>query len=163
MKSVQSINKDKQSGQSLVESIIAMGIIITTLVALMSAVTYALNNAQFARNKALATKYTQESVEWLRGQRDSSWNTFVSFSSAGGSTYCLNGDLHTQSTMPGIAKSCTASPIDAPIDDQYDIFNREVTLTTASTGRVAITVRVYWYEGTRVSDVVVNTYLTRWR
>src|SRR3989344_1893990 len=85
------MTKIKQNGQSLVEAIIASVVISLVLVGLISAITFSLANAQFAKNKALANKHGQEAIEWLRNQRDTSgWVLFYSPSGTSARTHCLN-------------------------------------------------------------------------
>ena len=67
----------RPNGQSLFETVVAVGIISLILVAVVSLATSSVRDSSFARNDALATKYAQEGVEWLREQRDASWSTFV--------------------------------------------------------------------------------------
>lgn len=64
-------------GQSLFELVIAIGISALIIVVLVSLVSSALQNAAFAKNETLAGKLAQESTEWLRGQRDSDINIFI--------------------------------------------------------------------------------------
>lgn len=149
----------KTNGQSLLEVVVAIGVIVFVLVGLISTVTFGLSNAQFARNKAQAIKYTQEAVEWLRIERDASWNNFYDHSSDSGTIYCLR---NTSWPSPGVCSS--AMVIDDGILSTYDIFHREATLTRSGidNDKVLVTVKVWWYQGNRYTDVVVNTYLTKW-
>lgn len=71
--------KNKIKGQALFEIVIAVGIILILVIALISVATLSLLNAQFARNQTLATKYAQEAIEKIRAYRDNnSWEDFVS-------------------------------------------------------------------------------------
>lgn len=146
-----------QSGQLLIEAIVATVIITLVLVALVSAITFSLTNAQYSRNKALATKYAQEAVEWLRKERDTGWYTFNSMAPDTSTTYCI-------STFPANISSLTGGVCAGSyINDDYDVFQREMTLTgNAADDRVTVTVRVYWQQGLRTEEVIVNTYLTKW-
>lgn len=66
-----------QSGQTLLEILLAIGVAGLVLIGLTKATTMALRNAQFARNQTLATKYAQQTMEKIRAKRDqNSWNTF---------------------------------------------------------------------------------------
>lgn len=146
------------NGQSLIEVIVAIGIVTLVLAGLVSAVTFSLSNSQFARNKALATKYAQEGMEWLRVQRDSNWYAFNQMSPDSGSLYCMSALPATITSLPPGACNTLV------IDDSYDIFRREVTLTgNTDDDRVNILLRVWWPQGTRDSEVSVNTILTKWQ
>src|SRR4030042_3024845 len=63
-----------QTGQSMVEILIAMTVVTIVMVAMVSRAVEAVKSAQFARNKSLATRYAQEGVEWMRSERDQSWS-----------------------------------------------------------------------------------------
>lgn len=62
----------KESGQSLLEVIIAMTVGILVVVALVFATVFSLRNAAFAKNSAQATKLAQEGIERVRTGRDRS-------------------------------------------------------------------------------------------
>lgn len=64
-------------GQSLFELVIAIGISALVIVVLVSLVSNALQNAAFSKNETLAGRYAQEATEWLRGQRDTDINGFI--------------------------------------------------------------------------------------
>ncbi|MGB9911060.1 MAG: type IV pilus modification PilV family protein [Microgenomates group bacterium] len=69
--------KDKK-GQALFEVVIAIGVILILVVALIITATYSLRNAEFSRSQMLATKYAQEAIEKIRLFRDNNpWNTFI--------------------------------------------------------------------------------------
>lgn len=146
-----------QKGQSLLETVIATGMVAMVLVSLINIMTVALANVQFSRNNGLAGKYAQETVEWLRSERDKSWANFYAQAAASpGVTYCLP----TVGVWPA-AGSCTNSVI----DDQYDIFSREMTLTRDPllADRILVVVRVSWLQGSRPENVTITTYLTQWK
>lgn len=66
----------KKNGQTLLEIVVAVAIILLVLVALVSAVVSANRNAQFAKNQALATQYAHEGLEKARETRDKDWKAF---------------------------------------------------------------------------------------
>jgi hypothetical protein len=80
-----------ESGQSLFELLVAIGISALIIVVLVSLVSNALQNATFARNMTLSGRYAQEATEWLRTQRDVSTDTFITnVSSQIGVARCFN-------------------------------------------------------------------------
>lgn len=148
--------RNNQKGQTLVEVIVASGIVTLVLSGLVSAITYGLTSVQFSRNKALATKYAQESLEWVRSKRDVSanWATFYSTYASTPTTYCM-------STLSW----STTSPCTTPINDAYDKFVRTVTLTgngAPDNDRILVQAVVTWNEGRRSSNVSLETYLSSW-
>ncbi|NOY14768.1 MAG: hypothetical protein GXP43_00965 [bacterium] len=67
------------SGSSLVEVLVIVTILSFVLIAMLNASMVAIVQTKHARNKALATRYTQEGLDWVRALRDrqNNWNDFV--------------------------------------------------------------------------------------
>lgn len=147
-----------KKGQSLVEVVMAVGIISLILVGLVSAISFSLSNTQYARNKALATKYSQEALEWFRSERDTlGWAAFVSYAptvTCNKNNYCQNQNTFSWS-VPG---TCTGV-----IVDNLNIFKRNTYLQTESPDRVKVSVTTQWSQGSRDPSVVLSTYLTNYR
>lgn len=153
-------NLNSRSGQSLVEMIMAVGLVAIVLVGLISAITFSLTNSQYARNKTLATKFAQEGIEWARNQRDSlNWNVFYAYAAIGvGRTYCLNS---LSFTSPGSCAANTVIP--------NTIFTRQINLVANGIGaganqdRVAVNIQIIWPQGNRTGTVVLNSFLSKWK
>lgn len=151
-----------QKGQSLLEVVVGVSIVAVVLSGMIAAVNYALSNSQFARNKASATKYGQEAIEWLREQRESiGWAAFY-YCTDPTATYCLNS---LASNLNAIASGgCSSGTYISGTN-----FVRQVTLTGNGTGggnnrdRVTIVMTVFWTAGARTTSVTFNTYLTKWK
>lgn len=140
----------KESGQSLIEVMVAVSISMVVLVGLLSITSLGLTNSELSRNKTRGNEYAQEAVEWLRGQRDANWNTF--YTRAPG-TYCLN-------TLAWQSGACSAGTV---INDQYDLFTRQITLTPNGIDRVTVVVTVRFPSGERTELVQLNSTLTKWK
>lgn len=68
-----------QKGQSLIEVIVALAVAVIVILALVRVTVTSIRNANFAKNRASATKYAQETIEKVRGYRDQAdWSTFTS-------------------------------------------------------------------------------------
>lgn len=148
------------SGQSLLEVVVGIAIATIVLAALLSAITFSLANVQFARNKALATKYAQQSIEWLRAKRGEGWYSLYAKSSPGGTTYCLPASEPDQLNNL-LSGGCAANQ---NINDDLDIFYREVTLTgTPSNDSLKVETVVFWQQGNRQNKEVQNAELTLWQ
>ncbi len=140
-------------GQALLEAIVAFGVVALVLVALISAITVSLANAQYARNKAQATKYAQEAIEWLHQQRDTQTTGWSGFYTKAGATYCVN-NLSNYSSMT--ASSCSTNMTGT-------IFEREMTLTgNVASDKVTALINVTWTQGARTAKVDLETVLTKW-
>jgi hypothetical protein len=126
------------------------------LTALISAITVSLANVQYTRNKAQATKYAQEAVEWLRSQKDTlGWSKFKILSAADpGKIYCF-------ASLDFLITQYCADQSDQQI---AGTFYRDVTLTNSAVDQITATVKVSWKQGNRNPnpDVTLVTYLTNW-
>lgn len=78
---------NSQSGQSLLEILIALSASVMILSAIAAIVISSLNNTQLTKNQNLANQYAQEGIEVIRKIRDSSWINFTSSYPNG--RYCL--------------------------------------------------------------------------
>lgn len=66
-----------QAGQSLVELLAALSVIVLVLFSLVKVATLSLNNSSYSKQKAQAAKYAQEGIEKTRAYRDANiWSTF---------------------------------------------------------------------------------------
>jgi len=65
-----------QQGQSLLEMVLALAVMVLVVTALVKLTTNAVRNADFAKSKVLATKYAQESLDEARLSRDQNRVTF---------------------------------------------------------------------------------------
>jgi len=73
------ISNKKECGQSLVEIIVAVGLIFTAVVALLGLATLSMKGSGFGLRKAQATKLANEEMEFLRAYRDDhGWGTLCS-------------------------------------------------------------------------------------
>lgn len=62
-----------QSGQTLLELVVVVGVSVLVIGALVFATVSSLRNAQFSKNQTLATKLAQERIERVRTGRDRNW------------------------------------------------------------------------------------------
>lgn len=139
-----------KGGQAIVEVVVALGIAIIVIVALVGLVTSAVSNTTFAKTQGGATRLSREAMEWARSERDRNWNAFAS---RAGSTWCLSS-----LTWPGAAGSCAPSATISGTD-----LRREVTLSTLSDTEIGATVVVYWSDVKGSHEVRLNSRFTKWR
>jgi len=123
----------KAKGQSLIEVVVAIGIVVIVIVALVAVTTVSVRNASFSRNQALATKYAQEAIEKIRDYRARvAWDIFTN--------NCQNPP-----DLPSIPSS----------------FSRTISCSGSGDSR-EIKVTVSWtdFKGTHKSEL--TTRLTKW-
>lgn len=144
-----------ESGQSLVEALVALGAAVIIVSAVAIAVITAQNNADFSKNQNLATQYARQGMEVLRQIRETSWQTFSSFSG----TYCLSQSSTTLTPSGG-----TSCPVNIS-----SFFIRSVTINQnygGCSGGARVATSVFWSDGKCASsnpychDVTLESCLT---
>ena len=139
-------------GQSLFEVVLSLAVITVVIVALIILASNAIRNTTFSKNKTLATRYSQEAMEWLRGERDADWDVFSVRALI--PTYCL----------PSL--SWTAASVGTCSDNDVlpgTTLKREITFTSVSSDNIEISVIVYWTDAQGLHEVRSITNLTDWR
>lgn len=143
---------NQERGQSLFELVIAIAISALIIVAMVSLATNSIKNSIYSKNKALASSYAQQATEWLRGQRDSNIDSFLTFTLT--PKYCLE-DLGD----PKVGLNCTNTIANT-------VFKRWVTFTTSSpSGKTVIEadVTVSWTDSGGIHEVTSATNFSDWR
>ena len=139
-----------QRGQTLLELIVSIGVVVFVMLGLVVAVTSSLRFSQARRNRSRAVKYAQEAIEITRQLRDANlWDTFLAYTNMTSKVWCLSKE-RVWTVDDG---NCVR------IDG---IFTRNVTLTWDDP-RVLVHVDVGWQDGNRVLHSQLDTYLTQWK
>ena len=139
-------------GTSFIELLMALGVVSIALLALVSLVTKSISNTTFSKESTQASRYTQELLEWLRGERDTEWQVFSSRASAGvGRTYCLNNLSWSNTGACGNTEFIANTRL-----------LRELTLTLIDPVTVEALVRTTWTDGSGSHNVRSTTTFTSW-
>jgi hypothetical protein len=141
-----------ETGQSFFEVVVALAITALVLVAIVVPATVAIRNSSFARNKSLSTRHAQETVEWLRGQRDADWESFAMRALT--PTWCLPTLDWAQASVGNCSSGNT-------IGDT--LFSREVAFATISSVTIEVRVKIFWTDALGYKEVITSTYFTDWR
>jgi len=142
-------------GQSLFELIVAVGVAGFVLISLMSLAVRSVANSTYSKNKSLATRYTQEGMEWLRALRDADWDDFVSLASR--PRVCLN----SLSANPP-SGSCGSSTISGTV------FSREVDFvhnsgSASNPETIEVTITTSWIgSSNKRQQSQASTTFTNW-
>jgi Tfp pilus assembly protein PilV len=92
-------------GQSLIEVLVALGIIAAVVTTIASIVTSSLGNTAYSKDLNEATKYAQDGLEVTRSIRNSNYTTFATLSG----TFCLAQNATTLGPAQG---SCNTPNVD---------------------------------------------------
>lgn len=149
-----------ESGQSLFELLLAIGISALIIVVLVSLVSNALQNSAFSRNETLAARYAESATEWLRGQRDNRIDIFVANAVNVPRSWCLRDASLTDASW-NRHSACGASDKITGTE-----FYRQVDFsdTTVSGKRIYLAdVTVSWTDSKGTHRVSSTTKFSDWR
>jgi len=140
------------TGQSLVEVVVAVGAMSLLLVALLSLVVLAIKNSRMAKDRTQAVALAQGGVELMRAYRDFSW---IEFSGAARfNEYGLSEDWTVET---GLFSNCN------DVDLISDLYRRCVRVQMVAPPEVAeVAVRVAWQEGSQWHETIQTTRLSVW-
>jgi Tfp pilus assembly protein PilV len=150
------MRKRRLSGQSLFEVMFAVAIASIIMMSVVALSKQTVSSSDFSRNNALASRYAQEAVDWVRSERDSDWSAFFTRANAN-PTFCLE-DLNVVGW--GGAPPCS--------NVTGTIFERSVVLTQVDLDSdpgvesVEAEVVVTWDDGKGAHRVSVISRLTNW-
>lgn len=108
-----------QSGQTIIEVVIALSTAVVIVSAISLSILTALRNVQYTQTQATATRYAQEGMEFMRFTRDANYATFNALSQ--NTTYCL---AKNSSTLT-ISSSMYTNP---NCGDNVDLYSRAIVL-----------------------------------
>lgn len=127
-------------GQSLVEVVVGLAVMMIVVLSLVSVTTVSVRNASFSRNQMLATKYAQEWIEEARNLR----NTLPESTFFVGGPPCDDGDQVGIFTR---TRSCILST--NPTDPEKKTMTMEVIVS--------------WSDDNGTHESKLTTELTNWK
>lgn len=142
--------KKQNLGQSMFEVILALFIITLIIVAVVILATISISNALFSKNQTLASKYSQEAIEWLRSEKESDINNFLVKLPLGTGNYCFNS-ISLSFANSGVCGSTEIIP--------NTIFTREMEYSHVG-NRIAVTVTTSWTDSKGLHEVSTATDFT---
>lgn len=167
------------SGQSLIETTVAIGVVITGLVGALSLVNFTVRSTTTTTNRLIAQNLAWEGVEVAVNLRDSdllAGNAFDATIVGADTTAIAVFDENANSwsldfgpnlfsepettlvTQGGVYRQSTAGPAGEP-----SVFKRLITLTPSAPGLVEVVSEVQWDERGSTKSVVAERDLWEWR
>ena len=171
------MNLMQSRGFTLVETLVAITIIVTAIVGPMYAVQQAMGASMNARDQLIASFLAQEGIEFVRSVRDNNYlytlktgnarSWFYGLDATGG-TNCITADCVVDPTQ-GTA-SRTIAPLSLSTSGLYNqsgsgsqsIFTRRVRLSSVSATEMLVTVTVSWTWKGQTRSVVLTDHLYDW-
>jgi hypothetical protein len=144
-----------KSGQSLVEAVVAVGMVILLVTGLVSATTSTLRFGQMSKDRTQALQYAKEGLEIVRIIKEANWNDIPLVTQ----THCLSKG---QQTLGGEVLGECPHDIDGK-------FSRTLTFSDDGSHCIAaescrkVTMTVGWEETGVDRIVTLTSYITNWR
>lgn len=166
-------NNNKE-GFSMVEALVAITILITSIVGPMTIAQQGLITANVAKNQVTAFFLGQEAVEHVRYIRDSNvlslsnWLTdLTGCINATCRVDTINNDIDVCSGGTGQCADLKRHPTDGfyGYNGSWDItpFNREFTITRLAPNEIALDVIVSWRRGSLMKSITVHENIFNWQ
>lgn len=113
--------KKHNSGQTLIEVLIASAIVVLISVSLVSASLISVKDAKFSQNQAIATDLTQKMIEEVRVERDkritaNDWAGFNALAGAGSSCYGYSAGTPPSFNLT-VSTSCASAAVAVSVDN----------------------------------------------
>lgn len=144
---------------SLIEVLIFISILSLFFATAAAVVTISLRNMKINEHKILATRYAEELLEWLRGEKEEDWTMFVSLrtDAAETRTYCFNSQL--TSNWPAVSNCQSYYGISGinPV-----IYKRSASLKRNGENQVDVLITVDWQEAGVNYSVPIKSTFTLW-
>ncbi len=171
--------KHSKSGFTIIESLVAISILVVSITAALSAVQSGLSSYIYSKNQISAFYLAQEGFEQIRNMRDENrlknrdWLYGIAASSNDpcyfGNACIVNPGYSTVPTRCPAVGSCPILRQDTSGWYGYDsafvptIFRREVVLTSISSTEIRVTVTVNWNKGMVSKQFVAKENLLNWQ
>ncbi len=163
------VSVSKQRGFTLVESLVAITIVLIAVVGPLTVISKTLSFSRFARSEITAFYLAQDAIEFVRNKRDN--NAIAGNGWLSGLSACSSGACLVDS-VAGSVLSCGAScsPLMLSASGIYGYstgeqtdFVREVEIDEVSENREAtIRVTVRWNQGMFPRSFSVREYIYNW-
>ncbi len=141
------------SGQSLVEMVVAIGVVTMLVTGIIVATTMSLRVAGRGQAKSRAVKYTQEALELVRAIRNRGWDNFITYDGL----WCLTKD----GTWSKSLDNATCNPNVDTIYTRSVRFSLGTSATVPPYDVMTVVATVAWADPVE-RQVVLETTLTQW-
>ncbi len=152
-----------RSGSTLVEVIISIGIVVLVLVTIVASGTLVTRNRRFSSNQGVATKYSQETIEWVRSFRNEvGWKTFYESVNAKGVspiTVCMPLIASAAADFDALAAgACTGTDVIANTE-----YQRSLIFTIQSTSEIYVDAKINWLDNAITHETSARAVLKEWQ
>lgn len=154
------LREDEITGQTLVEVLIAISVVLVIMSSITMAVISAINNATAGKNQVLATHYAQEGMEIVKQLQINNYKTFNSLAGR----YCLAQSCATLATSVGSCGSNSNGNVaNCSQNVNNNFFIRQIDILAAGSAQakcvntIQATVSVLWADGKCATGTFCHT------
>ncbi|MBI5077822.1 MAG: prepilin-type N-terminal cleavage/methylation domain-containing protein [Candidatus Yonathbacteria bacterium] len=156
-------------GFTLVETLVAISILLVAVVGPISLIGDALHKLYYAKDEMVAINLAEEGIEAVRQVRDSNMLTATAWDTGlGAGDYVVNANSATSVAFCGL--TCAVQPVYLDAQGFYQQstvltatpFGRIVTITSIGTDERVVTSKVTWRTGGDIGNISVTEYLFKW-
>lgn len=138
----------QSSGQSLIEMLLMISLVVVLVTSIVVGSTVSLKNQQISSFKDQALRYAQQGVEIIRSLRNTDWTSFQSYSGS----WCIDND----GVLTALVDACSLL-----LDEKYQ---RVAKFTwDAVNERMKVEVLVSWNIGSKAYSIMLESYFTDWK
>lgn len=151
------------SGSTLIEVIISIGIVVLVLVTIVASGTLVTRNRRFSANQGVATKYSQETIEWVKSFRNEvGWKTFYESVNAKGVspiTVCMPLIATAAADFDSLTSgSCAGTDVIANTE-----YQRTLVFTIQSLSEIIVDSKINWQDNAITHETNSRAVLQEWQ
>lgn len=152
-----------KSGSTLIEVIISIGIVALVLVTIVASGTLVTRNRRFSANQGVATKYSQETIEWVKSFRNAvGWKTFYDSVNAKGVspiTVCMPLIASAATDFDALSSGdCSGTDVIANTE-----YQRSLIFTVQSASEIYVDAKINWLDNAIVHETSSRAVMKEWQ
>jgi len=144
---------------SLIEVLIFVTILSIFLIAAASIVTLSMRQNTLRIHMLKATHYNSQLLEWLKGERDIDWKSFVMY--AQNKSRCYTADTFSSATTVSEEECLSGSGFLDGLYKRYAVFTTSKNSEGVVT-QVAVEIHTQWQESGGTYTTKLNSIFTLW-
>jgi len=139
----------KFTGFTLIEVLVFVTVLSLFFISAVTITTFSLRNLKIQEHKIIATRYAEESSEWVKQEKEDDWQVFASHN---GTNYCLNSLSWTNGL-------CSTYSLGTP-----GFFKRDLILSISGnpTDKITTVLTVSWLEKGVNQNVILKSVYNLW-
>lgn len=141
-----------QSGQSLIEVLVATTVVALVLTSIAAGMTMSLKTSSESKYRSFANFYSQEAMEFFKRERVKlGWTDFQSILLDANSQICLMSLPPDLINLTAFASACPQGEVFVGNE-----FTRKVNVNMAAADKIILTITVNWYDGNQEKELKLD-------